>query len=169
MAKETKKNKRPLIAPGAPDLASVDETFDSPQQMQRALDAFLAFLHETYGDEGSAEEVPNVLGFVVRTMRIRRETHIDDVEIYSDFFKGIVLVRVPAIENESEEDWGARRDKILSTYWPSLQDAQIRATIQLYKSMKHGGREWLEQNFLSSETSFAKAPGNDESTKKKGS
>ena len=145
MKKENKARKR---APGLPGgVAAVDETFESPVQLSGALDAFLAFLRRRYSKSLSSGKKPNVFGFVVRRMEVVRDVEIREVSVSSDLAMGVATILASAIPNESNEDWETRRNDLLSIFWPSMQDAQIRAVVQLYKALNADARKALENEF----------------------
>lgn len=133
------------------NLNATDEIFPSAEEMHHAINSFLRFLDRTKTIKKGKNSHPELFGFITKTLKIQRSASVQELQISSDLACGTATIQVPELPTETAQQWSLRRDQILSTYWPTLQDAQIRATLQLYRALSQEAREQLQTKFTQSQ------------------
>lgn len=146
MRKTTKNsplNPELLGAPGA--LQGQDEIFESPEQMVRSIDSLVKFLNKYYSKGGSTED-SSTIGFVIERMGVSFSRDVKEIEIETNFARNRVVILVPLIPKERDTEREERRVRILKEFLPTMKEAQIRATVQLYRTLNADARKALIEN-----------------------
>ncbi len=140
--KHPNKSQTPMA--GSP-IRTTDEIFESADVMVRSLDSLIRFLNCHYAKARGSENA-TVLGFVIERMNVQFTDQVKEVEVQTDFARNVVTIIAPIIHGETDRDRGERRTTILKDFLPSLKEAQIRATVQLYRTLDTDARRRLNES-----------------------
>jgi hypothetical protein len=121
------------------DITSAEEVFDSANEMVASIDALIQFLNVRYS-KTTDDEKASVLGFVIERMSVQFMDHVSEIEVQTDFARNVVVLLAPILKNETRKERAERRLSILKEFLPTLKEAQIRATVQLYKTLSTEAR-----------------------------
>lgn len=130
--------------PGAPGVLGADEVFGSAHEMVQSVDSLIRFLNHYYAKE-NAPGGSTVLGFVIERLIVQFTPDVEAVEICTQFAQSTLVVLAPALENETETSRQERRISLLKDFLPTLKEAQIRATVQLYRTLSPEAKRGLAE------------------------
>ncbi len=132
--------------PGAPTIHGTDKVFQSADEMAISIDGLIRCLNRRYSKKRSLER-GSVLGFIIEKMTVSFTETVREIDIQTDFARGTMTILAPIVSGESENERSERRIGILKAFLPTMKEAQLRATLQLYRTLNLAARKGLIAEF----------------------
>ncbi len=127
-------------------LESQDEIFKSENEMRAAISALIHYLKKSSSNARSLQNV-DVLNFMLQEIRVEFSRDVDFLSIRSEYATSSYRIVAPTIDGESDEAQREREKNLLRDFLPTIAESQIRATIQIYRTLSQDARKKLVRRY----------------------
>jgi len=125
-------------------LQSQDELFKTETEMRSAISALINYLKKSSnGQKGSSD----VLNLMFQELRVEFSDKVETLRVRAEYGQSAYVIIAPIIPNESQENRREREKSILTDFIPTIAESQLRATIQLYRTLSTDARKRLIKRF----------------------